>query len=189
MCQKAGISTVWNIISYAKTKKFLPKSKIRKLYPEIVIDPICNSTDYLNQTNFNIKVAIVRDPIDRIKSVYADRILKKNRENYKELYPTFGDFTKHFVEIMSTKNDIYYHACPQYLQLGDNINVFDKVYNTTQINEEFKKSIEKLYNIKIPSAVHNSSGLSNFEITKSQKDFYYEYYKKDFEIFGDFLIL
>ena len=177
LSHKTGVSTIINLLAYPITKYFGSKSQVRKkLKPEI----------YTLENKFDdadLKVAIVRDPIERIKSCYKDRIVVKNRDNLRDKVNTFTDFCNNFEKLYKEEYQIKLHSYPQVEALGKNPNYYDLIVSTKDINSKFKPRLEKLLDEKIPETKLNVSNSSDIIVTKDQIEYFKNFYKEDYKYY------
>ena len=177
---KVGKSTIINLLGYPLTNYFGSKSQVRKkLNPnDFTIDKCFEDTD--------LKVAIVRDPIERIKSCYNDRIVKKNRDNLKDRIKSFTDFCNNFEDLYKNEYQIKIHSYPQVEELGTNPNYYDLIVNTKDINTKFKPELEKLLNVNIPETIKNRSHSDSIKITNEEIEYFKDFYKEDYKYYGEY---
>lgn len=134
-----------------------------------------------NDIKIDYLYAVIRNPLDRFKSAYKDRILVKNIDKFPD---TSLDYALYNIKNVNT--DFGKHARPQTEWLGKDVKVFDKVFDTYNLNLEFKPLIESLSGITIPEVKENSTAHANVkvELNKKQKEFVDNFYKDDYLIFN-----
>jgi len=177
---KAGKSTILNLLGYPFTNYFGSKSKVRKK-----LNPNNFTTDKCFE-DVDLKVAIVRDPIERIKSCYNDRIVKKNRDSLKDRITSFTDFYNNFEDLYKNEHQIKIHSYPQVEELGTNLNYYDLIVNTKDINTKFKPELEKLLNVNIPETIQNRSHSDSIKITNEEIEYFKDFYKEDYRYYGEY---
>jgi len=141
--------------------------------------------------NSHIKISVVRNPYDRIKSLYGMlmrqgkrlslddmlNILTNDKIPYKTndgFLPTGDSYIKRHGLPMTHK---HYGICN-----GDKI-IVDKIYNLENINEHWN-DIQTLigFDVKLP---HKNTSKSNLiKLTNKQMKIIQEYYDKDFNLLG-----
>jgi len=186
--QKSGISTVTNILSYPITKEVTSKSRARRILKRnnalLHVGSTLKAEQIFAKEN-NIKIdylyAVIRNPLDRFKSAYKDRIIVKNIDNFPD---NSLDYALNNIKNVST--DFGKHARPQTEWLGKDLKVFDKVFDTYKLNSDFKPLIEKLTGVAIPEVKENSTSYANIkvEINEEQREIINNFYKDDYLIFN-----
>ena len=182
--RKAGISTMINLLAYPLISYFGSKTQvIKKLNLNNFSDKFITTKSF---DEADLKVAIVRDPIDRIKSCYNDRIAKKNKDNLKDRIKSFADFYKNFEGLYENEYQIKTHSYPQIEELGTNPNYYDLIVNTKDMNTKFKTKLEKLLKIKIPNTIKNTSNSTDIILTKEETEYFKNFYKEDYKYYGKY---
>jgi len=180
LSHKTGVSTMINLLSYPITKYFGSKSQVRKKL---------DTEFYTLENKFDdadLKVAIVRDPIERIKSCYKDRIVVKNRDNLKDKIKSFTDFCNNFEKLYKEEYQIKLHSYPQVEALGTNPNYYDIIVNTKEINSKFKPKLEKLLDEKIPETKLNVSHSHDVTVKENEIEYFKDFYKDDYKYYGEY---
>lgn len=189
MCpNKSGISTVTDILCYPFFNEFRARAGRSELIKEGKFfterDP--------NKTNdfiFDSKIAIIRDPVSRIASCYADRVLKKNRDGSRNHIPTFDYFVKNLKTIQEEFHDLLVHSQTQIHWLGTDPSYYDHIFNTKQLSVDFANVISKVSGVNIPTTSHRKSsrGLSNsFEITNEHRAIIKEFYADEYTYWSSY---
>jgi hypothetical protein len=167
---KSGISTVTDILCYP----FFNEFRARGGRKELIRKGVYFTEKPKNTTDFqpDVKIAVIRDPVSRMASCYADRVLRKNRDFSRDAIPSWDYFISNLEKIMEEFPDIRHHAAKQTNWLGTDTNYYDYIFNTHQLSKEFTNVISNISETKIPNTSHRKSsrGLSkSFEITNHHK--------------------
>jgi hypothetical protein len=114
--------------------------------------------------------------------------LIKNRKNVKENVTDWDYFINNLQKIQEEYKDIWHHSYPQVNRLGRDPSIYDKIFNTKNLNNEFPKFIGELYNTKIPSIHTKSSGSikNKINLTDKHLELIKEFYKEDYTYYGDY---
>lgn len=185
--QKSGISSVTSILSYPITKKTIHSKNInRQILSKYnsffhVGGTLKEELEFVKKNNIKIDYlyGVIRDPLDRFESAYKDRVLKKNTDQFQDNSLEF--IIENLQNFINLKKDFGLHARPQTRWLGDNPKIYDKIFNTLELNLKFKPFVEEVAGISIPETRLNVSN-DNIKIsfTQEQSDFLRQFYKKDF---------
>jgi hypothetical protein len=185
---KSGISTVTDILGYPFFNNFRARGgrseliKGKKWFKEIN-DP------ELETLSIDVNIAVLRDPVSRLASCYADRVLKKNRNGSRDEIPSWDYFVRNLEDIQSKYKDLFIHSRTQLHWLGEDPSMYDYVFNTKQLSVEFASVISKTSGVDIPTTSHRKSsrGLSNsFNITDEHRKIIKEFYADEYRIWGDY---
>lgn len=143
-----------------------------------------------------IKVAVVRDPLERLVSSYCNRVLyhsdlvrhqlKLQAENLK-LRPSFPEFVEHLDAYRAISKSIRYHTDPQVTFLGQDPSYFDVLINVK--NLKALPSQLGIQNLSLPKKQdggreHKDAALSSIDALL--KDKILSDYSQDYEVFGAF---
>lgn len=183
---KSGISTVTDILGYPFFNEFRARGGRSRL---LKTGNWIKTNNYSKEWVIEKKIAIIRDPISRTASCYADRVMKKNRNNSRSKIPSFDYFVKNLKTIQETFGDLAVHSRTQIHWLGEDPDFWDEIYNTNQLNTGFTNSISQISGVQIPNTSHRkgSGGLSkSFEITNEHKEIIKSFYAKEYEIYGSY---
>jgi hypothetical protein len=142
-------------------------------------------------TKILANVAIIRDPVKRLASCYADRVLRKNRNNSREFAPTWDYFVKNLEEVRNKSADVKSHSRPQVAWTGNDTSKFTHIILTDNITKEFTPLVSKISGVNIPATSHRKSsrGLSSkveLEITQEHIEIIKDFYKDDYEVWGNY---
>ena len=187
VANKCGSSSCISIMGFP----FLGNFKYRKDTNQInrknwKIVSLQKNTNNLSQ--YPIRVAIVRDPVERFISCYKDRVVQRNKDNVKDIVLDFSYFVNN-IEVIRTKyRDICRHTEPQVKSYGLNPKIFTHIINTQNINDQFIPLIEEVsYTQNIPIVYHkNSFAVSKIIPTKEERQKIKKFYDIDYKFFGEF---
>lgn len=180
---KCGITSVTSILAYPFCNEVLNKSKSRKILKPYSVHPSSYFYKNTKQLPIDIKIAVVRDPIKRIKSIWGDRIKKKNKPNLDDT--SFEYFFHNFWPLHACP-DIRKHSQTQVTFIGVDANYYDHIFDISLVNTKFKNVIEEASGAAIPSVVGNKSNESDFKLTREQFDFFKHVYSLDFNYYGTY---
>lgn len=132
-------------------------------------------------TNGNTNFATIRDPYERVKSLYKDFGIR--RSDIVIMKDVDGDklknldyFLEHYIAKSTDANNMHLRSLSYFL-VKDNKVLIDNVYDINTINSFLSK-----YNISVP--VLNTTQDLQIVFTEEQKQIIYTRYQQDFEIFG-----
>lgn len=139
--------------------------------------------------NIVARIAIVRDPVQRLASCYADRVLKKNRNGSRQYAPTWDHFVCNLEDIRKRSPDIRSHSRPQVAWTGTDNRIYTHVFTTKELSTKFTPLISQISGVEIPQSSRrkSSGGLSKtFEILPKHIEIIKDFYKEDYEVWGDY---
>lgn len=184
---KCGKSTVLNLLSYAVTGTVLPKMQIKKRLGDVILYPGDDWQWYQqNPMPLDYRFAVVRDPVDRALSVWADRVIRKKQIELEDR--SWNYFVKHF-ETLKQHPDIELHTRPQHTYINPDLNFYDGIFNVRKLSTDVRKALNKLLDTDCPLVRANQSRYeSNLSthptVTLEQRKFFEDYYSRDYELFG-----
>ena len=135
----------------------------------------------------HIRIAVVRDPIERFVSIYRDRIIKKPIRSKLDI--SWEQFVDDFETIRRVNDDIRIHSLAQVDHLGSNSSLYTHIFNTGDFNS-FARFVTcdiclaKTYRIHRKKRVHDT--IEYPAITDTQIDSIRNYYKEDYAVYGDY---
>ena len=133
------------------------------------------------------KIVIIRDPIERLYSVYNDRVVLRNMNGSNDTIKSWEDFVYNLKDYRKQFADVAQHSRKQveYFYEKD-IDSYDKVYKTADITKHVRKHIGKIAEVKL-QATHRKNRQTNLieynkdpEIIKIIQEHYaddYDYFK------------
>lgn len=137
------------------------------------------------------KIRIIRDPVSRLKSVFSDRVLKKNRNNSRDAIKDWDDFVLNLETYRKQFPDIGQHTRPQ---IGPNTpeefdSYYDQIFFMSEISTKLISYINNLAEIKMLPIHKKASGTENRNIVVTEKhlEIIQNYYKDDYRVIGKYL--
>jgi len=189
VANKCGSSTAISIagfpligyFKYRKETKHIPLSNWR----------VCTFTSLPKKIilDYDVRVVIFRDPVERFISCYKDRILLKNKDNIRMHVADIDYFIKNYKKIINLSRDVANHSKSQYCSYGNNLELFTDIINITEIDNKFKSIIEKTSNtFDIPLFRNKtSSKAAPITLNESQINQIKSLYKEDYKMLQNYL--
>ena len=148
------------------------------------------SNGYFNRTFESvitpIKIVIKRDPLERFVSLFNDKIIKDQWLQSTSVEMLLDEYSEKILNYNGNNaNELLYHFCPQANHFSNNINYFNYVFSTSEINSSLRLFLEELWRMKLPmlharnstSWVSKENGLT---LTAKQKNLIYDFYSTDY---------
>lgn len=189
VANKCGSSTCITIMGYPflgefryrKDTKQLPRNNwhvtsLNKMQTEVI-------------KSYPVRVAIIRDPIERFVSCYKDRVCQRNKDNMRSQIPNFSYFLKNIDVIKQKSRDIRNHTKPLVSSYGIDTGLYTHIINTKNINTEFIPLIEKISECTDIPVVYwkNSFAITDILVTEEEKTMLKKMYAIDYTTFKSFL--
>jgi hypothetical protein len=169
---KCGSTTVFRMFSHLQEAYGAEYWKISQQSP------------YHGQADY--AVAIVRDPVERMKSCYWDRIV--NRGKAGEQY-SWDYFVSNLNQIREQASDIKIHTLPHTWRLGNDPDFYNEIVNTAELSKRIPKIIQKLSGIAVAPVKAKRSANSKGKdtpINAEHKKLIKEYFKDDYALYGNY---
>lgn len=145
------------------------------------------------------KFCIVRNPVERFVSIYNGRLLLdetqdilRNKEKVESLNLPLKPSLCEFVDLLHEYRKIpviKHHTDRQVDFLGDDKSFFDEIYRMGEINTMLFKKLESIcgFSLDFDMSVNKSVKIANpSELGPTQLNIIKDFYKEDYEIFGEF---
>ena len=180
---KCGKSTVASIVCYphrGKHKPIINPARELERYGRVELTEE-HEPDY--------RIAVVRDPVRRLCSAYLDRIVTKNRENLQKKIRSWSQFLAKLERLQNTSRDIAIHTTPQVRRLGTDASVYDRVFTTQQLSNEFLEYLEQIGGFAIPPIKFNTTEhtLARYTpVTARDREYIRELYDMDYRYWGSY---
>ena len=147
-----------------------------------------------------IRFTVVRDPIERLISAYADRVADRDdirRSSISVLlcrllglnpHPTLEEFALNLHKYYLINDRIYRHVIPQIRYIGKDPSFFDRIFSIRQMD----KVVEYLSGItgkEILVVKHKNASIARFtaeDLSPLAKERLRDFYRKDYEIYGKY---
>lgn len=149
--------------------------------------------------NFENMFAVVRHPVDRIVSAYADKVarrdlLTKNEKVRGRLVelglparPDFDLFVERLDDYRASSPMINHHTRPLSFFLGTSPEKFEKVFGMHQIAEFCAEINARAGTSVVVKHVNNKkSAAKKLEVTENTRDVISQAYAEDLSVFGDY---
>jgi len=189
---KCGSTTIIQYLGYPYIGKFDKRSARKDLFEEGLwkeYNVKDLTEDILKQ--YPIRIAIVRDPVDRLFSAYKDRIQLRNKGDLRDTLDTFSKFIYN-IDYAREDENIKIHTDTQCSQIGSNPSIYTKVINSNNIDDVLLPIISKVSRYSdIPLAmrkvtVRKTQEKPVFENKKKELKMIKEMYKEDYEVWGKY---
>jgi hypothetical protein len=144
-----------------------------------------------------LKIAVVRDPISRLISVYKNRVhfyrevSAADFKSYKisaslPKQPDLNTFIENLLEYRKIPN-IAHHTNPQTYFLGDNIDYFDRVFRFDQLNDiEVFLSDRLSVPVRLPKLRTEGPHIEATSLSRKMRNKAIEYYRSDYNLLKNF---
>lgn len=189
---KCGSTTITQYLGYPLIGKFDKRSARKSLleeglWKEYNIQDLTESI--LKQ--YPIRIAVVRDPVDRLFSAYKDRVQFRNKGDLKDTINTFSKFIYN-IDYAREDENIKIHTDTQCNQIGSDPSIYTKVINSNNIDDILLPIISKVSRYySIPLAIRKATVRKTqekpvFENKKKELEIIKEMYKEDYEVWGKY---
>ena len=186
--EKAGSSAIILTMGYPVLGKFKSRrdreALLKKgLWKEIYHKGVTNWIEY------PIRIAVVRDPVERLISCYRDRVLIKNRDKMRDKYKSFSSFVDNLDIARQESEDLFKHSRPLVDILGPASN-YTKIIDMENISTEFVPIIKQVSgNNNVPDIIFNKNTKAE-KVISTNKDIQKikKYYKEDYEEYGSYFV-
>lgn len=178
---KCGTSTTFGTLGYPRLGKIV-RNISRYLRPENEYWEANKDCPF----DIDVHVAIVRDPVDRMFSVYKQRILSRNWENIKDDVTSWDYFVTDFVRIKNQYKDIEIHTIPQVDRHGNDPSKFDFIFNTNELIEKFIPKMSEISGTIIPAIHMKKTNNPPIEITDNHRLLIKGYFEDDYKYWGNY---
>jgi len=186
--EKAGSSTIILTMGYPVLGKFKSRrdreALLKKgLWKEIYHKGVTNWIEY------PIRIAVVRDPVERLISCYRDRVLIKNIDKIRDIYKSVSSFVDNLDIARQESEDLFKHSRPLVDILGPASN-YTKIIDMENISTEFVPIIKQVSgNNNVPDIIFNKNTKAE-KVISTNKDIQKikKYYKEDYEEYGSYFV-
>lgn len=142
------------------------------------------------------KIAVVRDPIDRLLSCYRNRVVH-HRELCSEMLsaqalreglvpdPSLAKFIDCFDLYRAHSHPIAHHSEPLVYFLGERPEYFSKIYKVNDVNGELVKDLMTVFGVQLTPEYRQTGGptLSRYDLLPAQVAKIQRFYEQDYATF------
>lgn len=146
------------------------------------------------------RFTIVRDPIERLISAYADRVADRDDIRRSAIsvflckllglnpHPSLDEFARNLHKYYLINDRIYRHVIPQIRYIGKDPQFFDRIFSIRQMD----KVLEYLSGItgkELLVVKHKNASISRFsvnDLSPEAMEKLRQFYRKDYEIYGSY---
>lgn len=142
-----------------------------------------------------VRVGFVRDPVERLLSAFRNRVIKRSpnelaqwsqvREQGLDPSPSLEYFVENLSLYQKALPTIMHHSAPQVFYLGNQSDFYEHIFSDRQ-TMEFQNYLSELLGrrITLPWTQISQKDMP-FTITSNIIERVREYYKEDYEVFGE----
>lgn len=189
---KCGSTTTVQYLGYPLIGKFDKRSARKDLFEEGLWKEY-NVEDLTENIlkQYPIRIAIVRDPVDRLFSAYKDRVQLRNKGDLRDTLDTFSKFIYN-IDYAREDENIKIHTDTQCSQIGSDPSIYTKVINSNNIDNVLLPIISKVSrHPNIPLAmrkvtVRKTKEKPVFENKEKELKIIKEMYKEDYQVWGKY---
>jgi len=135
------------------------------------------------------KFAIVRDPVDRMTSIYRQRVLQIGLDNIKDEVVDWDYFVINYKDIELRYPDIHKNGHKQIDAIGTDASLYNKIFNTKNLSSQFRLEISKISEVQIPIVhmKHTKQNIgSDIIINESHIEMIKTYFSEDYIHWGNY---
>lgn len=144
-----------------------------------------------------IRFTVIRDPIERLVSAYADRVADRDdiRRSAISVFlckllglnpsPSLEEFALNLRKYCYINDRIYRHVIPQYRYIGKDPAFFDKIFSIREM-DKVNAWLGELMGTHIESR-HKNASVSRFskaDLSPEATEYLKAFYRKDYELYG-----
>jgi len=133
-----------------------------------------------SQADITDRVAVIRDPVDRARSIYKHSVSNHKRTPFKNTsVPSWQEFLENFSEICQRNTNIRNHSQSQFSSIGS-LDQYHRVFTTNTISSDFLAWFNSAAAVSL-KPVHkknlksDSITVNSYEVGLIQKIFHEDY--------------
>lgn len=145
---------------------------------------ISQQSPYYGQADYCI--GIVRNPVERMKSCYWDRIVSRGKAGEQF---SWDYFVNNLPKIREQASDIKIHTLPLTWRLGNDPKVYNEIISTSEISKRIPSVVRELSGIKIEPVTAKRSANSKGKdtpVTDTHKQKIKDYFADDYNLYGEY---
>jgi hypothetical protein len=185
LAEKAGSSSAISMMGYPLLGEF----KYRKERLPLISKGIWTEKNYTQVNNwqdYDVRIAIVRDPVERFVSCYKDRVFNKNKDGTRNYVKSFDYFLENIDSISHQSRDIRKHSLPLVDIIGP-VSKYNYIIPLSKLNTEFISMIEEISGVQgIPISYNKTSKKAGeVVLTSKQVSEIKMRYREDYKNYGE----
>jgi hypothetical protein len=141
---------------------------------------IIRCEDFSKKQDFDIRLCIIRDPVERFTSAYINRVVHRKQMPYVD----FDDFVENFPIYYKKYGSINWHLSQQSRFIGSDMSYYTHIYDVSEVSK-VAELLTGLSGVSVSSIREQSS--KKYEkpiLTKDQERKVKDYFKQDYAIFS-----
>ena len=148
------------------------------------------------QSSMKVRVAFVRDPVERFLSLYKNRILTKHQLSQADFAklpqsgldpnPSLNQLIRNLNRYRKNMPTIDHHAALQVDYLGSDIAYYDRIFTIEQV-PDFEDFMSGLAGTEVRLPFHQRSGSKAVEMSWMTEQRIRWYYRRDYRAFSQVL--
>ena len=186
---KSGSSTAIAMLAYPLLGEIKYRNERRPLFAQRKWREChLHQLTHTDKTKFPVRIAIIRDPVERFISAYKDRVQQRNKDNTRAWITDFDYFVENIHTIRNKSRDLRNHTQPQSKSLGTDPTFYTDIIFTREIDTKLKEKIEAISQVPgVPTPREkNSDKIPQVHATYDHIQKIKKLFKEDYDAWGQY---